>query len=65
MLPVCLLRVSWWFHHFFEDQETDSRYRSITEAELRAMASATSEVTWLCWLLKDFGVFAAAAPTLL
>jgi hypothetical protein len=30
--------------------------RSSTEAELRAMASLTAEVTWLRWLLEDFGV---------
>ena len=29
------------------------------------MASATAEVTWLRWLLEDFGVSAAAAPTIL
>jgi hypothetical protein len=29
------------------------------------MASATAEVTWLRWLLEDFGVSFAAAPTLL
>ena len=39
--------------------------RSSTEAELRAIASATAEVKWLRWLLEDFGVSAAAAPTLL
>uniref|UniRef100_A0ACD5Z085 Uncharacterized protein n=1 Tax=Avena sativa TaxID=4498 RepID=A0ACD5Z085_AVESA len=30
--------------------------RSSVEAELRAMASVTTEVTWLRWLLADFGV---------
>jgi hypothetical protein len=39
--------------------------RSSTEAELRAIASATAEVKWLRWLLEDFGVSAAATPTLL
>jgi hypothetical protein len=36
--------------------------RSSAEAELRAMAMLTAEVTWLRWLLEDFGV-SAAAPT--
>jgi hypothetical protein len=39
--------------------------RSSTEAELRAIASATAEVKWLRWLLENFGVSAAATPTLL
>jgi hypothetical protein len=30
--------------------------RSSVEAELRAMAFLTTEVTWLRWLLTDFGV---------
>jgi hypothetical protein len=30
--------------------------RSSVEAELRAMALLTAEVTWLRWLLADFGI---------
>ncbi|WVZ87307.1 hypothetical protein U9M48_033964 [Paspalum notatum var. saurae] len=36
--------------------------RSSTEAELRAMALVTAEVTWLWWLLEDFGV-SVSVPT--
>ena len=36
--------------------------RSSVEAELRAMASVTAEITWLRWLLQDFGV-STATPT--
>ncbi|WVZ82658.1 hypothetical protein U9M48_029900 [Paspalum notatum var. saurae] len=36
--------------------------RSSTEAELRAMALVTAEVTWLRWLLADFGV-SVSIPT--
>ena len=36
--------------------------RSSAEAELRAMAAVTTEVTWLQWLLEDFGVM-ASTPT--
>jgi hypothetical protein len=36
--------------------------RSSAEAELRAMAAVTAEVTWLRWLLDDFGV-PATGPT--
>ncbi|WVZ66075.1 LOW QUALITY PROTEIN: hypothetical protein U9M48_015349 [Paspalum notatum var. saurae] len=36
--------------------------RSSTEAELRAMALVTAEVTWLRWLLADFGV-SVSMPT--
>ena len=39
--------------------------RSSAEAELRAMAMLTAEVTWLRWLLEDFGVTAAAPTPLL
>jgi len=36
--------------------------RSSAEAELRAMAAVTAEITWLQWLLEDFGVM-ASTPT--
>ncbi|WVZ59326.1 hypothetical protein U9M48_009481 [Paspalum notatum var. saurae] len=36
--------------------------RSSAEAELRAMALVTAEVTWLRWLLADFGV-SVSLPT--
>jgi hypothetical protein len=36
--------------------------RSSTEAELRAMALVTAEVTWLRWFLVDFGV-SVSIPT--
>jgi hypothetical protein len=36
--------------------------RSSVEAELRAMAMLTTEVTWLRWLLADFGV-SVTTPT--
>jgi len=35
---------------------------SSAEAELRAMATVTAEVTWLWWLLEDFGV-TVSTPT--
>ena len=36
--------------------------RLSVEAELRAMAAVTAEITWLRWLLEDFGVM-ACSPT--
>ena len=36
--------------------------RSSTEAELRALATTTSEIVWLRWLLHDFGI-SCDAPT--
>jgi hypothetical protein len=39
--------------------------RSSVEAELRAMALLTTEVTWLRWLLTDFRVFVTTPTTLL
>jgi hypothetical protein len=36
--------------------------RSSAETELRAMALVTTEVTWLRWLLDDFGV-SVSMPT--
>ena len=36
--------------------------RSSTEAELRALATTTSEIVWLRWLLADFGI-SCDAPT--
>ena len=38
---------------------------SSAEAELRAMALVTAEVTWLRWLLEDFGVSVSVATPLL
>jgi hypothetical protein len=38
---------------------------SSVEAELRAMALLTIEVTWLRWLLADFGVSVMTPTTLL
>jgi hypothetical protein len=39
--------------------------RSSVEAELRAIALLTTEVTWLWWLLADFGVSVTTPTTLL
>jgi hypothetical protein len=39
--------------------------RSSAEAELRAIATTTSEIVWLRWLLADFGVSCDAPTTLL
>ena len=36
--------------------------RLSVEAELRAMAAVTAEITWLWWLLEDFGVM-TSSPT--
>ena len=36
---------------------------SSADAELRAIATVTTEVTWLRWLLEDFGV-TVSTPTL-
>jgi hypothetical protein len=36
--------------------------RSSAEAELRAFACVTAEVTWLRWLLTDFGVALSSMP---
>uniref|UniRef100_A0A2N9HD82 Reverse transcriptase Ty1/copia-type domain-containing protein n=1 Tax=Fagus sylvatica TaxID=28930 RepID=A0A2N9HD82_FAGSY len=38
--------------------------RSSTEAEYRAIAHATAEVTWLQSLLRDLGIFLSSPPTL-
>jgi hypothetical protein len=39
--------------------------RSSAEAELRALALLTAEVTWLRWLLEDFGVSMTSPTSLL
>jgi hypothetical protein len=39
--------------------------RSSAEAELRAMALVTTEVTWLRWLLEDFGASVSMPISLL
>jgi hypothetical protein len=38
---------------------------SIAHVELRAMALVIAEVTWLRWLLEDFGVFVSMPTPLL
>uniref|UniRef100_A0A3Q7EWH3 Reverse transcriptase Ty1/copia-type domain-containing protein n=1 Tax=Solanum lycopersicum TaxID=4081 RepID=A0A3Q7EWH3_SOLLC len=38
--------------------------RSSVEAEYRALASTTSEMTWFMYLLHDLGVFLRSVPTL-
>jgi hypothetical protein len=38
--------------------------RSSTEVELRALATTTAEIIWICWLLADLGV-SCDSPTLL
>ncbi|KAF5443609.1 hypothetical protein F2P56_036153 [Juglans regia] len=38
--------------------------RSSSEAEYRAMASTTAEITWISFLLRDLGVTLPAAPIL-
>jgi hypothetical protein len=48
-----------------EDEEIVSRWSSSAEAELRAMALLTAEMTWLRWLLIDFGVSVTTPTTLL
>ncbi|XP_052167948.1 uncharacterized mitochondrial protein AtMg00810-like [Oryza glaberrima] len=39
--------------------------RSSTEAKLRALATTTSEIVWLRWLLVDFGIVCGAPTPLL
>jgi hypothetical protein len=38
--------------------------RSSTEAEYRALASASVELCWLCVLIKDLGIFLLDPPIL-
>jgi hypothetical protein len=39
--------------------------RSSAEAELRALATTTAEIIWLCWLLNDLGVSCDTSTPLL
>jgi len=61
-LSLCLLCFPWLLLDCLENQEAECSPRSRVEAELRAMATVTAEVTWLRWLLEDFGV-PITAPT--
>ena len=38
--------------------------RSSAEAEYRAMASATTKLTWISYLLRDLGIFPSTPPVL-
>ncbi|XP_060169347.1 uncharacterized mitochondrial protein AtMg00810-like [Lycium barbarum] len=38
--------------------------RSSAEAEYRALASITAEITWIAYILRDIGVYLKLAPTL-
>jgi len=38
--------------------------RSSTEAEYRALAAATSEITWVEFLLREIGCFTSSTPVL-
>ncbi|TYK12281.1 putative mitochondrial protein [Cucumis melo var. makuwa] len=46
--------------YFDADWAGDPTYHNSTESEYRALADATTELLWLCWLLADMGV-----PTIL
>lgn len=46
----------------WKSKKQDVVSRSSTEAEYRAMASTTSEIIWLRWLLEDMGV-SISSPT--
>jgi hypothetical protein len=54
-----------WFSYCLEDKKQVAISRSSAEVELRAMALVTAEVTWLRWLLEDFGVSVSMLTPLL
>uniref|UniRef100_A0A803PSX6 Reverse transcriptase Ty1/copia-type domain-containing protein n=1 Tax=Cannabis sativa TaxID=3483 RepID=A0A803PSX6_CANSA len=59
-----LLSLPWQLPHVMEIKKQQTVSRSSAEAEYRAMANSTSELTWIIALLKDFGVN-LATPELL
>jgi hypothetical protein len=48
-----------------EDKKQVAISHSSADVELRAMALVTAEVTWLRWLLEDFGVSVSMLTPLL
>jgi hypothetical protein len=48
-----------------EDKKQVAISHSSADVELRAMALVTAEVTWLRWLLEDFGVSVSLSTRLL
>ena len=49
---------------FWKSKKQSVVSKSSIEAEYRAMASTTTEIVWLRWLLTDMGVF-ISSPTLM
>ncbi|XP_016574114.1 uncharacterized mitochondrial protein AtMg00810-like [Capsicum annuum] len=50
--------VSW------SSRKQDTVERSSVEAEYTVLAATTTELTWICYILQDIGVYIQAAPTL-
>ena len=62
---MCLLCFLGGFLIAWKTKKQTAVSRSSAKAELRAMALLTAEVTWLRWLLEDFGVFVTTPNILL
>jgi hypothetical protein len=50
------LCISWWFSHYLEDKEKDRGFPFEPRGLVASYGSLDTEMTWLRWLLKDFGV---------
>ena len=65
VVSLLLVIAFFWDHLLLPGNQINKLLYLVPEAELRALATTTSEIVWLRWSLADFGVSCDAPTTLL